>query len=206
MSKVIMCDVDGVLANFNKGWRGLLNYLYPQLGIDENTSPSTWDEEPPGVTALMSRTAWNYIKTNNEFWERLEPLASFEEFRQLEKLVYQGHDLYFVTSRVGISPKLQTERWLRVHLPSLESMGHQPTVIVSGRKADIAQGLRADYVIDDKAGNVLAVYYQCPNTSVYLLDRPYNQLDFRVAGRAIRRVQTVRDFLLDVEAGMVCGR
>lgn len=77
-----------------------------------------------------------------------------------------------------------------------------PTVLISTRKADAANALGADYTIDDKAGNVLAVYYQSPaNRRVYIRDHQFNRFDFEVMGKRLRRVKTVTEFLDDIEAG-----
>lgn len=190
---VIQWDLDGVLANFTKAYHGLANEMF---NADVTlTEPPTWDWLEDQIGKKSVGEIWQRIKTDPQFWSNLEPLVSDDIIARIQKLEVE-HDYVFVTSRPGIDTKTQTESWIRHHF------GFNGTVIVSDRKADAANACRANYVIDDKAGNAIAVYYMSPkDRKTYLLDTPYNQFSPEVMGRGIRRIATVGEFLDDIEAG-----
>lgn len=190
-----MWDVDGVLANFTDAYHELASDMF-DVEIPSGPPP-TWDWLEETLGSEKIDRVWNHIKQDRYFWRDLAPLISDTDAERINYLQNNRVDQYFVTSRVGIAPKEQTEVWLRHHL-FLEA----PTVIVSSRKADAANALKANYTIDDKAGNVLVVYYNSPpERKVYIYDTPYNRFDPKVVGSRIRRVLTVSDFLDDIEAG-----
>lgn len=194
---VIMWDVDGVLANFTKGYHGLANEMFASELVGEISAeaPPSWDWLEDTLGSERVGKIWNRIKQDRYFWQDLEPLVSEGEIRRISDLVDEA-DQYFVTSRVGQKIGYQTRAWLRHHF-YIDS----PAVIVSDRKADSANALKANYTIDDKAGNVLAVYYNSPKERrVYVLDTPYNQFDPKTVGSRVRRVSTVSQFLDDIEA------
>lgn len=186
----IVFDCDGVLANFNAGFRRLAHEMF---GTSlECAEKYTWDDYGGGITEDQVNRAWNRIKQEDWFWALLDPLATPEELDRIGRLEKE-HDLYFVTSRVGKNPKRQTEDWL-------SDVVRRPTVIVSSRKGEICAGIGADYCIDDKAGNAVYVAYHSPRTKSYLLSAPYNLFPHEVLGSKVRRVKTVSEFLDDVEA------
>lgn len=186
---IIQWDMDGVLANFNQGYRMLLNDSYGlRLNVDEK--PAFWDDLPEGVTPEMDKEVWKYIKASDDFWFSLRPLVTPDV---LDRIACLNADQYFVTSRVGATAKGQTEDWLAHH--AFGGASTYPSVIVSKRKSEAANALGATYAIDDKLGNVLQLYYNCPKTKVFCLDTPYNRLDPRLAGRGVRRVYSVTEFL-----------
>jgi 5'(3')-deoxyribonucleotidase len=188
---VIMFDVDGVLANFNGGYRKLLNKTFAlDVSLDK---PAFWDDLPEGVTPAMDQEVWRIINKSEKFWLDLDPFVDREERARISRMS-NGYMMYFVTARGGIEPKKQTEAWLRYHVGITD-----PTVIVSNRKSEAANALRANYAIDDKAGNVLQIYYNAPKTKAFIYDAPYNQYDHRVIGRRTIRVKTVTEFLDHVE-------
>lgn len=190
---IIQWDVDGVLANFDRAYHALANEMFG-LSIPLE-HPPTWDWLEDTIGSDRVGRIWNHIKQDGSFWSELPLQCSAKEIARVAALD-EEHTNYFVTSRVGKNPKIQTEYWLEKHGIV------DPTVIVSSRKADAANALKAHYTIDDKAGNVLAVYYNSPpERHVYVYDTPYNQFDSRVVGSRVRRVNTVSAFLDDIEAG-----
>ena len=176
MNRVIMFDVDGVLADFLAAYRRVEESLDQQP-----TFEARWD-------AYLNTNIWAYIKRSPAFWTTIPPLASAYTFARINVLTYQ-YDVYFVTNRPGVTAKGQTERWLR------ERGVVNPTVIISARKGDIAAALGAHFAIDDKAGNAIATSYISPKTKSYLLDAPYNQFDHAVVGGSVTRVKTLDQFL-----------
>jgi len=194
---IVMWDVDGVLANFQRGYHKLANEMFGTK-IDPDYVPDTWDWLEETIGSEKVDRIWNRIKQDKNFWAELDPLVSRDEQAKIRELT-QHHTMYFVTSRVGATAKQQTERWLSIYFGvNLNT----PTVLISTRKADAANALNADYTIDDKAGNVLAVYYNSPaNRKVYVYDAPYNQFNSHTMGNRVRRVHTVAKFLKDIEEG-----
>lgn len=174
-----MFDIDGVLASFLDAYR--------QVEVTFGQTPTTearWD-------AYWKTDVWAYIKRSEEFWLKVPPLATPEEFARIYDLSFEN-DLYFVTNRPGKAVKWQTERWL-------EMRGvRNPTVIISGKKGEMARALGAHFSIDDKAPNAVFTQYWSPETKSFLLDAPYNQFDPGVMGSKVIRVKTVNDFLDEV--------
>lgn len=185
---VIQVDVDGVIANFQKGYLALANSMFG-LDIPLDWLRPTWDAIPTEMTKDMDRKVWKAIVVDPTFWEKLEPLVSPTVIRDLHSL----GEVYYVTSRNGVDVLEQTKTWLwrQCFIPG-------PNVIVSKRKADAALALGATYMIDDKAGNCLATYYNSPKTKVYVLDAPYNQFDHAVVGNAVKRVASFDAFVHDI--------
>lgn len=195
---VVMWDMDGVLANFNKAYIGLANKMF-DLSLNVEKKPDTWDELENTIGSDKVDRIWNHIKQSGDFWYKLESLATPEEWARIAQL---DANQYFVTSRVGQRVREQTDDWLFGQFVDTELDLPRYCVMVSSRKADSANALNANYTIDDKAGNVLAVYYNSPpERRVYVLDTPYNQFDTRTVGSRVRRVQTVSSFLDDIEGG-----
>jgi len=181
MRRVIQFDVDGVLADFDLGYRTLYQELY---GGEMLPRPTRWNQSG-------DHHVWQEIKKSHIFWANLSPLASWKELEQINRL-HRKADVYFVTHRMGIHPKVQTEFWL-------QSWGIlSPTVIVSGLKAEIAKGICATHAIDDKFGNAYMVSCHSRETKSYLLDAPYNQVDHEIVGGSVTRVKSVAEFLEEV--------
>lgn len=194
---IVMWDVDGVLANFHASYTELANQMC-DTSLSPNGVPKTWYSVRNVIGKDNDDRVWNHIKQSKTFWYDLAPLISYAEQDRIRHLS-RSHTMYYVTSRVGATAKDQTERWLATYL-GVALM--TPTTIISSRKADAANALKANYTIDDKLGNVLAVYYNSPSERrVYVFDAPYNQLDQNTAGANVRRVSTVSQFLDDIEAG-----
>ena len=187
---VIQWDVDGVLASFQSAYHKLASNMF-NVEIDPDYLPPTWDWLEQTIGKDKVSQLWEHIKQDRYFWADLPSLVSYGTWQRICDLDALQ---YFVTSRVGKTAKVQTEEWLS------ERFCFTPTVIVSDRKADAALALRSDYVIDDKAGNVLAVYYASPkNVKVYVLDAPYNKFSTDLVGKRVRRVTSVNQFLDDIE-------
>jgi len=179
---VVQFDVDGVLADFDLGYRTLYQELY---GGDLLPRPTRWNQS-------NDHHVWLEIKKRPYFWASLEPLASESELHAIERLKFLAADVYFVTHRMGYDPKGQTEFWLRQYGIS------NPTVIVSGLKAEVARGIGATHCIDDKFGNAYMVSCHSRETKSYLLDAPYNQVDHEIVGGSVTRVSSVLKFLEEV--------
>lgn len=174
---IIQFDVDGVLADFDLGYRLAFRERYGIL----KERPQRWDES-------TDSNVWADIKASRNFWTSLVPLCRREVFRDINMLIGLGHPVYFVTARVGFEPKRQTEEWL--HAQGID----RPTVVVANLKAVFAEAAGTTHSIDDKFGNAYVVSL-LKGVKSYLLDAPYNQVDQGVVGGRVRRIAVVEDFL-----------
>jgi len=182
----VVFDVDGVLADFYVGYR----LIEQGLGLPV-TMEDTW-------AAYLDDRVWKIINGSAVYWKDLPPCVSPLTFVRINALQY-GREVYFVTARVGINPSLQTQTWLEFNGV------HRPQVILTNRKAEACRAVYAEYSLEDKAGNAVAISYISPNTKSFLLDVPrgkartHNQFDHQVIGGSVHRVDTVEDFLNKVE-------
>jgi len=193
--RVIVHDVDGVLADFVGGFATLANSMFGSP-LCKTGDPlwSHWNH-PPGLNKEQVSTVWDVIKTDPRFWLNMGRLGTDRERDRLRALA-ERHEVYFVTSRVGIAVKWQTETWLKLHyaIPN-------PTVILASRKAEIAAGLQATHAVEDKAENAMCLAWFSPAKS-YLLDRPYNTYDpTKIGTDKVRRIYTLDEFYTEVDRG-----
>lgn len=173
----VQFDLDGVLADFGRGYRDLA----AGLGSPVPPADAGWDE-------LWDSRVWAEIRRSTNFWAKLWPLVGPATLGRISTIARE-HDVYFVTSRPGVDTKWQSEVWL-------ERWGVlRPTVIVSSRKGEFAHAAGITHAIDDKAGNAVFTAYHSPETASYLLDAPYNRFDQTVLGTKVRRIATVEEFL-----------
>lgn len=131
------------------------------------------------------------MKRDPGFWLRLTPYPKTPAvLKRLQKLAVTGHDVYFITTRVGVECKRQSELWLQKEGFML------PTVIISASKGQVADGIGLNVFIDDKPENIEDVIFgTIHGARCYLLNRPYN-LDRQV--RDCTRVNSVEE-MLDLE-------
>ena len=171
-------DVDGVLADFSKGYMALII----KLSGRDLFAPGDWDNPPcwdwdkfRGYTAEERAMAWKHIVASATFWEELTPLpGNYETLRDVFYTLNGQHELYFITNRTGVMVKRQTENWLRYYL----NLIHVPTVLITGHgvKGLVAKALNLDAYLDDNFDNCLHCLEQAPTTHTYLLDRSYNRV------------------------------
>ncbi len=160
-------DVDGVLADFNGGYRHLFTLLTGVDRFNGETDPPVWNYHTHyGYTDEDASRVWTQIKIDNGFWERLEPLPGATTF--LTKLFWRRStmDIYFITTRVGREVKPQTERWLARH-----GFPNATVLIATGDKGAIAAGLGLTHFLDDRPENLFSLP---PGVDRCLLPRNYN--------------------------------
>jgi 5'(3')-deoxyribonucleotidase len=180
---IIGVDIDGVLADFNSSFIDLIvkvtgedkfpprpfdipTWHYPQhFGYSED------------VMEFHNGPVWSAVRENPWFWFNLKPYPGTAEallyLLTREYLLPRAHgdELYFVTARVGVHVKQQSERWLKKFMPTFTNW--HPTVLIASNKAMVASALGFDVYIDDRWEN-------CENVRVltgartFLMDRPWN--------------------------------
>jgi uncharacterized HAD superfamily protein len=180
----IMFDIDGVLANFIEGFRMEYAHVHGRVFPIEYED-IRWDD-------LWDEKVWAEIKKSKGWWTMLTAIPERRVFRRISMMA-NHHDIYYVTARPGYHAKAQTETWLR--LQGVED----PTVVMSNKKGEIAKSIKADYSIEDKAGNAAFIAYFSPNTKSFIIDRPYNQFDPKVIGSKVIRVKEIEQFLAAID-------
>ena len=186
-------DVDGVLANFNVGYKALIERHTPlRLPDISDYYPTTWHyEKAAGISPADEARIWGEIRESSTFWLGLSPYP--DTLSVLDRLSVLGlsHDIYFITSRVGRECKSQTERWLRYNgWASVAS----PTVLISSEKGLCCKALKLTHYLDDRNENVADVLAESPETQTFMLAQPWNQQQ----GSA-PRIPSVAEFLEEVE-------
>ncbi len=165
------CDLDGVLADFTRGFATSLALVTGRVSSDLPailSRPPVWDWPPLiGYTQADVERVWQYIRTTPGWWELLAPLPGLEAIRTLRL----STPLAIVTNRVGPDIEGQTRRWLtRMGLPP------ETVVVITSQKGAAAQQLGLDVYIDDNPENVQQVLHEAPACrSVFVLDYPYNR-------------------------------
>jgi 5'(3')-deoxyribonucleotidase len=198
--KIVMFDVDGVLAEFIGGFTARAARIFPGVPITYGRDQPSWNGFP-GMTKPMISATWDSIRNDPAFWFDLSSLTTYEEEDRI-RILCATQDVYFVTARhAGPSAKQQTEMWLQ------DRIGLQyPTVVLSTKKGEVAKAIGADFCIDDKASNASTVAWLTEDkTKSHLLDRPYNRVDPDFMASSVVRVSSVTEYLNIIEGVSVNG-
>lgn len=177
-------DVDGVLAEFNSAYIDrILHVTGRDLFPPRPFITEQWSyPEHYGYTDHELANVWQDIKQDRYFWSRLPTFPeTHAALVYLDRLMDEGHEVYFITARPGLDAKSQTESWLELHWPTQ----YTPTltVLISARKDLCAEALDLDCYIDDRDINVESVarvrnlvggiFHE--RTRTFLLTRPWNR-------------------------------
>lgn len=205
MKPIIGVDVDGVLANFNAGYRQRLievtgRNLIPIedcRGAAPGEEPPCWDYAPHyGYTRDEDKRTWASITNDPRFWLNLAPLPEGEPFLQALQhavLLRNGEvEVYFITSRPGVLVKMQTELWLRRAGWSLP----RTVLIARGDKSGIAKGLGLTHFLDDRPENCIGVDVNT-DAAVYMPSCRYNEAPLP-GGVQVKRISSLFEFIKDV--------
>jgi len=192
--KTFVFDIDGVLADFIKGFMTLAASKYHGVPVYSTFQQKSWSNFA-GLTAEQEVHVWKLACQSPTFWSSLPPLTGPGTFTLLQKLNLQSN-LYFATSRVGNDPLHQSKVWLEEHGI------FRPNVVVTKRKGEFCRVVNATYAIDDKADNASAIAWLSeregdPSRTIpYLITRPYNQYDeLAIGSKYVCRVGSVDEFI-----------
>lgn len=172
-SKHIVCDVDGVLVEFNRPSCELLISLGANLKPLPPGGPTEWYyHQSLGATKDQIRQMWAYINRTPKWWYDLPPHRDFHDDARMRLWdACQAHDVSFVTSRPA-GTRSWTTSWLQFYLPAV-----QPQVLVTPHHKTLALiAMEPDVIIEDK----LQTLQECRGkvkAELILIDRPYNQGD-----------------------------
>ena len=185
-------DCDGVLANFNHAFveltvRVLGKDLYP--GPAGTFDIFTWNyPEFFGYTSSDVTKIWDHIKSDPDFWLNIPAYKNTKQaMKVLANLQQSNNDIYFITNRMGVNAKRQTEKWL-------DRFDMMPTtVLLSKEKGFCATALALDAYIDDKWENCVDVAMQNDTIKVFCMDQPWNHT--KVSDLKILRVSSILEML-----------
>jgi 5'(3')-deoxyribonucleotidase len=172
--KIIGVDVDGILANFGRGFVQVVNEVFPEKKVLLDFEPNSWGYDEI-LTAEEMDKAWEFLKTVPDFWYRLPSYP--ENVRALDKAqAYDNLDIYCITSRVetiGTSALRQTMDWL-----SVEMCGAVSTIVVKfpSEKIRLLKAIGACAFVDDKLETAIDIDHHSKNCQSFLLDRPWNRV------------------------------
>lgn len=120
-----------------------------------------------GYTKDQIAATWESIQADRLFWQKLAPLAEAEVFTRINVLS-KDHPVYFITNRIGVNCKQQTERFL--YAQGID----YPTVLITSNKRPVIESLKIEFFVDDRLEtmNDLAALKR---PHFYLVETSYNQ-------------------------------
>lgn len=199
---VVVSDIDGVLASFESAWAPLLAKLAGEdkLGKDW-PGPQIWDWDLAAYGKKVVAAAWDEVRQSPKFWTTLDPIVPWDVGRQFNRIQCK-HDVFFLTSRIGLGVQNQTCKWL------YDKLGiNYPNVIVVNRYQDkwaLLDSLNAGFFVDDKLETVTGWYDHylrkwdiIPDNCYFnLIDQPYNRegrpTNMRVAANITEALKEAR--------------
>lgn len=168
--KRIVCDIDGVLAEFNGSFYQLLaqqGAVMRPVGAD---FPEVWDwPQAYGATPGQIQAAWEHIVANPDWWGKLPRHEDVNNWvsSTLQTLT-EDHEVTFVTNRVGLCRDV-TADWL---MAEFDIVPH--VVVCFGHKDELILGMRPDVVIEDRFGTLFTLSRHEWHPRLILVNRPYN--------------------------------
>jgi 5'(3')-deoxyribonucleotidase len=177
-------DIDGVLADFVGKARQELQLLLKGKPADDLVQ-TEWGFDSIGITKEEEGKLWRFIDATPNWWLGLERRPDCHYLRHL----CDHARVIFITNRkdgTGLPIEDQSRKWLErhFHIP-------HPTVLISDNKGPLADGLKLDWLIDDRPKNVEEVAQFSPATKTFLLDATYNK-----KCHAVPRIGSVDEFIV----------
>jgi len=163
----IQIDVDGVLADFTRGFYDLAHYHF---GVPKRCQREHTTGELTGLTDDQRDVIWREIARSPRFWARLDGLVTYPEMRRLNDARHM-YETYFVTTRrIGPECHTQTVDWLQGQGVTT------PRVILAakGGKGMIAKGLGANFALDDSVEHLEDIRCDSPGTIRCIRSWAYN--------------------------------
>jgi len=182
----LLIDMDGVTSDFNSSMARLLKQINPMVKVDFTADdfPSCWEWPTHyGYSAADEQQAWTEIIHGGLFWRSLFPYATGNSDLIYLNSLQKKHDIYFVTSRPGVTAKWQSEEWLRAHGVA------NPTVVVTPKHASkklIVQAVDIKLVVEDKPETLLDLPL---GVVTVLMKRPYNKAYWGTFERSVNSVK-----------------
>ncbi len=190
----IALDLDGIFTFFHYSFSTVANRLFgcPIIEDINEVKAYRWQDWGYPITKEQHNKVWEEIDKNvPDFWFNMKSLVKDPIFRRLETLEYQGHSIYFITSRRNTAGKNvlnQTTRWIRTH-----SFLEHFCVIPTEKKGKILDGCKIDVFLDDYPENLIEAIVEAPKCRSFLLVRPYNLyfLSFIADSHKFKNIQSI---------------
>lgn len=163
-------DIDGVVADFVKGFRDL---VLARTGKDIGCVAGCWDWWQDTISKEEFRAAWGWIVDHPEWWLTLPVTEDgYTNFGTIHRWSNAGVEIYMISTRPGKRIRQLTQLWVNGKYG-----GEAPVLIArdEAMKGRLASALELTHFVDDKPSNCEAVLAASPGTHVRLLDRPWNQ-------------------------------
>ncbi len=132
-------DVDGVVADFGRGFRGACGELLGKAGDGEGADT---------LSASELKRVWKHVIGTTNWWMTLEPYEPAQVERLYKLARRHKWEVFFLTKRPqteGDSVQFQTQWWIEHHgfyLPSV--------LTLPGSRGEAANALRLDVTVDDQ--------------------------------------------------------
>jgi uncharacterized protein len=162
----IAIDLDDVVVDFVAGMVDHYNHVFGTTY--QYSDIKYWNlyetlielETAEGMKAFLDGFVYhpNYLN--------LEPVEQART--SIKKLVADGHEVFFITSRTSKAIDI-TYKWLSANSLPIEK------VYFNKDKGWLCKQLRIDVHVDDGVHNLLSVHSGSPDTSLILFDRPWNR-------------------------------
>lgn len=178
----ISIDVDGVIADFTKGFIGALNQNAGFKMIPEDYEPKEWDWPNAIVGDEGTANGWKTVKATNNFWLGLGPLPGVVDLRNfIHDPISDQVEIYFTTARARTAGRVlaaQTRQWLETRV------GWSPnwniiTVEDGLKKPQVFDAIGIKYSIDDYDKTVRATREALQpgwsNHEAFLIDQSWNR-------------------------------
>lgn len=146
MNRVVL-DVDGVLADFNNGFRDLILSRGGQMDPIPEEGPPVWDYYALlGAKREEITEAWTWIREHPAWWGTLTPYPHALELRPLIHDLCLSRQVIVLTSRVPLEGDGVTRAWLRAHFGLPVSV---PVIHVEDKALTIKALGGITHIIDD---------------------------------------------------------
>jgi len=174
MRKRIVIDIDGVLSEFNQGFRDLL--IAEGADVPAFDQPRVWNWPKQFATNKQINRAWRRIDNDPAWWFSRPPHDDVTGMvASLLASLAKDHEVSFVTNRRN--GRDWAVKWFLMNFPGVPNP--QVTLSVTD-KGPVLYGMQPDIIIEDKPDNLLDYLVECtvrkskPAVCI-LVDRPYNQ-------------------------------
>jgi hypothetical protein len=181
-------DVDGVVADFNRGFRNACGEL---LGTARD------GERADDLSATDLKRVWRRVIGTTNWWMTLEPYEP-AQIERLYKLARRHKwEVFFLTKRPqteGDSVQFQTQWWIEHHgfyLPSV--------LTLPGSRGDAANALRLDVTVDDQLLECADIISSSTSKALLMLREADKTTYDQATSRAIGVVSSLEEAIDVVE-------
>ena len=170
MKQHISFDLDGVLANFTRGFTRIAHRLFGTPVGDGQSQESWYFEDYPqlGLTKehcdFKNGPIWNEVRTSPRFWANLDPLNPSVMMR-----IHSIKNKIFITNRLGVDP-------IRQSIDFLWRCGvDDPIVLLAEKKGPVVVEYNVVAHVDDYYPNCTDIKAAAPDCYVAMHYAPYNK-------------------------------